>query len=102
MKTRKHAEENLLTNYKILETDRFFKKLEKFKNHLDDIREKLKEYVYPQLKDQPYFGNNIKKLKDYRPETWRYRIGDYRIFYQIDGKEKIVSIVSVETRQDAY
>ena len=66
------------------------------------IEKKLLSYVYPQLRQQPYFGKNIKKLKNYRPETWRYRIGSHRFFYTIDDRKKIVFMISADNRQDAY
>ncbi|NQT59593.1 MAG: type II toxin-antitoxin system RelE/ParE family toxin [Bacteroidetes bacterium] len=58
--------------------------------------------TYPQLKDQPHYGSNIKKLKNYIPETWRYLIGNYRVFYEINDNEKIVYIIGISTRQSAY
>jgi mRNA interferase RelE/StbE len=39
-------------------------------------------------------------LSDYEPDTWRYRIGKYRIFYIIE--KQIVSIISIDHRKDAY
>jgi len=54
------------------------------------------------LRDQPYFGANIRKLKGFKPETWRYRIGSYRFFYIVDDREKIVFPVSADTRQQSY
>lgn len=66
------------------------------------IEKKLIEYVAPQLKSEPHHGLNIKKLKGYSPETWRYRIGRYRIFYLIDESEILVSLVAIDQRKDAY
>ena len=72
----------------------------------ESIREKLKlkirNHIYPILRAQPFFGNNIKKLSNYEPPTWRYRIGDYRIFYSINTKEKVISILAIHDRKDAY
>ncbi len=68
----------------------------------EKLKEKLRDYVYPQLKIQPHFGPNIKKLKSWEPETWRYRIGSWRIFYEIIEKDKIVSLITVDPRKDAY
>jgi mRNA interferase RelE/StbE len=42
--------------------------------------------VFPQLKEEPHFGLNIKKLKGFVPETWRYRIGKFRLIYIIYEK----------------
>ncbi len=66
------------------------------------VRKKLSEYVYPQLRDNPFFGKNIRKLKNYKPETWRYRIGNYRFFYEIDERERIVYMITAEARKDSY
>ena len=46
------------------------------------ISMKLTKYVYPQLRKNPFFGTNIKKLKGYDPATWRYRIGKFRVFFK--------------------
>jgi len=93
----------LLSSYKIFETDEFQKRVEKIsKRDKIFIEKKLIQVVYPQLKEEPHFGNNIKKLVNYTPETWRYRIGKYRLFYVIDENEKIVYIISIDLRKDAY
>ncbi|MDD5066671.1 MAG: hypothetical protein PHF84_06450 [bacterium] len=44
----------------------------------------------------------MKKLKDFNPETWRYRIGDYRFFYEISEKEHIVYMITADNRKDSY
>ena len=93
----------MLTNYRIFETDQFLKDLTKIKGKLyKKLRAKLDEYVYPQLRKQPHFGNNIKKLVNWDTDTWRYRIGKYRIFFEIDEKDKIVSILTIDIRGKAY
>ena len=92
-----------MSNYKIFETDEFLNKIKKInKKDKSFIKGKLIQYVYPQLKEEPHYGNNIKKLVDYIPETWRYRIGKYRVFYVIDKSAKIVYILSIDKRKDAY
>ena len=92
-----------LPEYRIFETEEFLKKLKKFQVRDSRlIRRKLDEYIYPQLCQEPFFGPNIKKLRGYSPETWRYRIGQFRLFYGIDEEEDIVSILTVDLRRDAY
>ena len=66
------------------------------------LRNKLDTYVYPQLRQGPYFGPNIRKLQGYVPVTWRYRIGRYRVFYSLDERERIVFVLTVDDRKDAY
>ncbi|MCK5306788.1 MAG: type II toxin-antitoxin system RelE/ParE family toxin [Candidatus Omnitrophica bacterium] len=92
-----------MTNFKLFETSQFLKNLEgEFGGQQKRIKRKLRSYVYPQLKQQPHFGKNIKKLRDYKPETWRYRIGDYRFFYEVDDHKKIVFMISADNRANAY
>ena len=92
-----------MNKFKIFETNQFLKDLEQdFSGKQERIKIKLVNYVYPQLKKNPYFGKNIKKLVNYKPDTWRYRIGSYRFFYEIDDKNKIVFMISVDNRQNAY
>ena len=66
------------------------------------IEKKMTGYIIPQLKSEPHFGSNIKKLKNYDPPTWRYRIGKYRIFYEINDESKEVDILTILQRRDAY
>ena len=92
-----------LNKFSIFETNQFLKDLAKdFSGQQKRIKRKLITYVYPQLKQNPYFGKNIKKLTNYQPETWRYRIGSWRFFYKIDEKEKTVFMLAVDSRQNAY
>lgn len=93
----------MLSNFKIFEADQFIEDLQKdFGGQQKRIINKLITYVYPQLRKQPYFGKNIKKLTDYKPETWRYRIGGYRFFYEINDEKKIVFMISADNRADVY
>ena len=91
-----------MNQYRVFETDNFIRVMGKIKGRNKTLIEnKLKKRVYPQLKNEPYYGKNIKKLKNYKPETWRYRIGSYRAFYEINDTEKIVYIIGISTRQNA-
>ncbi|MEW6087092.1 MAG: type II toxin-antitoxin system RelE/ParE family toxin [bacterium] len=102
MKTLEKSEADLY-KYKIFETEQFLKDLEEIGGSRGKkIYKKIENYIYPQIKENPYCGLNIKKLKNFIPPTWRYRIGDYRLFYEIDDGTKIISVTSIETRQNAY
>lgn len=92
----------LSRNYKIFETKRFMTDVSLLaKNRASFLEEKLREYVYPQLKMEPHFGANIKRLKNWDPPTWRYRIGNWRFFY-IDEKTKVLSMIAASHRKEAY
>lgn len=50
-----------MDKYKIFETDEFLKKIRKFsRQDADFVQKKLREYVYPQIKMEPFLGRNIK------------------------------------------
>lgn len=89
-----------MASYKIAETETFFKKIEtqKYKS----LYKKITDYVYPILRINPYFGPNIKKLKGEYKDIYRYRIGDYKLFYKISDKTVIVFSIDIESRKDAY
>jgi mRNA interferase RelE/StbE len=92
-----------LPNYRIFETDEFRTRLNALqKRDAAFIRRKLKEYVYPQLREEPYVGRNVKKLRGYEPDTWRYRIGKFRLFYIVDRDEAVIYMLTVDLRRDAY
>ncbi|MBN1617271.1 MAG: type II toxin-antitoxin system RelE/ParE family toxin [Spirochaetales bacterium] len=57
----------------------------------------MADYVYPILRTNPYFGPNIKKLKGEYKELYRFRIGDYRLFYKISEETVIVFILDIES-----
>lgn len=89
--------------YRIFLTKEFDRGLERISSRdRVSIEKKIKEYMAPQLKIEPHYGTNIKKLKGYDPETWRYRIGYYRIFYMISEVEKVIQLISIDQRKYAY
>ncbi len=90
-------------SYDLFETEEFGKSLKRLaKEHAAFLRRKLDGYVYPQLRDEPHFGPNIRKLSGYHPDTWRYRIGRFRIFYLVDEEEKTVFLLIADDRKRAY
>lgn len=92
-----------MTDYRIFETDQFQADLEtRLGTRREKVMARLRDDIYPQLRAQPFFGRNIKKLKGYKPETWRYRVGEFRLFYGIDDDRKIVFMIAADTRQRSY
>jgi mRNA interferase RelE/StbE len=35
-------------------------------------------------------------------DLWRLRIGDWRVIYRISDREKLVDIIAIRHRKDAY
>ena len=91
----------MLSRYSIAETESFRKTLRKNKT-FRTVHRRFIEVVYPLLRREPHFGPNIKRLKGELSDFYRYRIGDYRLFYTIDEQEVIVVVVDLRSRQDPY
>jgi mRNA interferase RelE/StbE len=53
------------------------------------------------LEKSPFSGPNIKLLKT-KKKLYRYRIGNYRIIYEIDKKERKVGILLISQRSSVY
>ena len=99
----KPGEGDLSSEYRIFETRQFEKDMRSLaKSGKSQVTAKLLGVVYPQLRKHPHFGPNIRKLKALSPDTWRYRIGAWRFFYEIDEGETIVLMTAASHRGSAY
>lgn len=92
-----------MSEYRIFETEQFQEDLRQIgRAGRTDIVRKLRQVVYPQLARHPHFGPHVRKLQGYTPDTWRYRIGAWRFFYEIDDEEKVVFLTAAAHRGSAY
>ena len=92
-----------MSEFRIFETSEFLVRLKKIEPvRREFLERKLREYVYPRLRQEPCYGPQIRKLRGYSPDTWRYRSGDYRLFYSIDNKDRTVYLLTIDDRKDAY
>ena len=83
--------------FKIAETKSFQKlKIDK------KLKEKIKKEVYSTLRENPFYGKHIKKLKGIFEGIYRYRIGNYRLFYTVDNDKIIVIVLDLKQRKDSY
>jgi mRNA interferase RelE/StbE len=88
-----------LYDFLIAQTKEFEKNIKKLDTK---IYTKIKNIVYPQLKKNPFYGTNIKKLKGEYEGVYRYRLGNYRLFYVVDNNKIIVIVTAISHRQNAY
>jgi mRNA-degrading endonuclease RelE of RelBE toxin-antitoxin system len=70
----------------------------------DRKADKIIEEVIDTLEKDPYGENNskIKKLTDIKQNNgmWRIRFGDYRVRYDVIGKDVVLH--SIKNRKDSY
>jgi mRNA interferase RelE/StbE len=90
----------LSPDFSIAETEAFREKIDS--QDFKHLKNKINTYIYPSLKKNPFFGNNIKKLKGGFEGIYRYRIGAYRLFYTIEKDKLIVVAIDIVKRKDAY
>jgi len=88
-----------LSDFRIAETKTFDKAKKKIPASL---YAKIRDIVYPQLRENPFFGPNINKLKGELDGIYRYRIGSYRLFYLIENDKVLVMMLDIRHRQGAY
>jgi mRNA interferase RelE/StbE len=90
-------------SYRIFETRQFLRDLARLGPAAQKrLEAKLREHVYPILCENPRFGPHIKRLKHWEPPTWRYRVGDWRFFYEIDATDRVVFMTAAHHRREAY
>ncbi len=89
-----------MAEFRIAETDSFRRKIRK--PAYRGLYKKINEYVYPLLRENPWFGPQIKRLKGEFKNVLRFRIGDYWLFYIIREETILVIILDIEHRKDAY
>ncbi|MBE7439158.1 MAG: type II toxin-antitoxin system RelE/ParE family toxin [Spirochaetales bacterium] len=87
-------------SFRLAETATYRKSLDKLKNL--SLEQRIREIVYPEIVKSPLAGPNIKKLKGQYDLLYRFRIGDYRIFYLVDTTAKIIFLTEIHHRKDAY
>jgi mRNA interferase RelE/StbE len=92
-----------LSEYRLFETQQFQVDLRRLaRSGHSRLLAKLRGVVYPQVIQHPHFGPNAKRLRGYTPGTWRYRIGAWLFFYEIDEEEHVVFLIAASHRSSAY
>lgn len=66
-----------------------------------DIKQRL-DGCFEDLEKNPIYGNNIKPLTGKLKGLIRYRVGDWRLIYRLFKERKIVEIVAILPKRDAY
>lgn len=80
---------------------RISKKAGKYIQSLDKpTRERIFRALI-ELSENPFIGPNVKRLRGYL-NTYRKRIGDYRVIYEIDEGRLLVLVLKVGSRGDIY
>ena len=57
---------------------------------------------FQQLEQNPRGHSNVKILSGELNGYFRYRVGDYRVLYRIDEKERVVLVEKIAHRSEVY
>ena len=74
---------------------RFFKRA-------DATLQRRLDRCFDRLKVEPHSGGNIKPLKGNLAGRYRYRVGDYRVVYQVDDQQQTVHVLKIAHRSEVY
>ncbi len=76
-----------------------YKRLPKEIKKLPSKKQNLIKNTLRNIKKNPY---EAKRLKGEYEGLYSYRVGSYRIVYEIDKKRRSITILDVEDRKDIY
>ena len=71
-------------------------------NSLDPNMTRRTNEAIERLTQNPFFGPNIVKLKGPHTKRYRYRVGSYRIIYEVDTQHQKCIIMSISSRGKSY
>lgn len=73
------------------------------KKDLEDLNKGKKQRIITKLEwfaERPERSKNVKYIDKYN--CLRYRIGDFRIFFEKNNNKETISILTIEKRSKAY
>jgi len=76
------------------------KALKFYKKCPDELAEKLND-CFEELETSPFIGPH-RKLLNSTDKLYRYRVGSYRVIYEVDKLSKRVGILLIASRSTAY
>jgi mRNA-degrading endonuclease RelE of RelBE toxin-antitoxin system len=81
--------------YKVAYSPRAAKSIKRIPKYYQiNIKDKVEK-----LSKNPYIPGTI-KLVDYPAAQFRYRVGNYRILFDINNEEKVIEILDIKKREE--
>ena len=75
---------------------------QEFFEEADASLQRKLDRCFEMLKTDPCSHPNIKQLKGDLAGYYRYRVGDYRVVYEIDREQKRVVVTVIAHRREVY
>lgn len=80
----------------------FHSKARKVYERLPSKAVRLVEQAFIQMEQDPFFGPHIKRLHGPLAGLYRFRVGAYRIVYEIQPKKHMVIVLVIGSRGSVY
>jgi len=80
---------------------RLSRQADKFLEKASPVLKRKMDRCFEQLARDPRNPANAKRLRG-EPPRWRYRVGNYRVIYEIIDQELVVLIEKIANRSSAY
>lgn len=77
-------------------------KAQKFYERVDRPLARKLARCFEQLESDPRGHANVRALAGKLQEHDRFRVGDYRVIYRIDDEQRLVRVVKITHRSNAY
>mgnify|MGYP001397334139 CR=1 FL=1 len=74
----------------------------RFYDDADPVLVRKLHHCFDVLRDSPHRHPNIKRLTGPLAGYLRYRMGDWRVVYEVQEREKRVVVVLIAHRSEAY
>jgi len=80
---------------------KYSKQSQKFLNKTDKILAKRLLQKIEILQEEPII-HDTKTVEGYKEKIYRVRVGNYRILYEVDYKNKLIGVVKIDKRPRVY
>lgn len=78
------------------------RKAQKVYEQVDESLAERLNRCFEQLQESPYNHPNIKRLRGSLTGCLRYRVGDWRVVYQIDEAQQSITVLLIAHRSEVY
>lgn len=78
------------------------KPAEKVYDRVDEDMQQRLDRCFEELEENPLYGTSIKPLTGQLRGLYCYRVGDWRVVYQVFKERKTVEVIAILPRGDAY
>ncbi|HKI04895.1 MAG TPA: type II toxin-antitoxin system RelE/ParE family toxin [Thermoanaerobaculia bacterium] len=74
----------------------------KFYEKADSPLQRKLDRCFDALRGNPRHHPNVKPLKGQLSGSYRYRVGEYRVVYRVEDGKRLVIVVIIAHRREAY